>query len=113
MAAFKVISFHVGAGLHVVRSTKLDSAVDSWASVIGVSIHRERPVVGLLRGPPLEYWGRGPGFLLEINIFVGKLGEINKLNAWPQLGMVEINTSSTKKVENNLIYIEINISSPF
>ena len=38
--------------------------------------------------PPLEYWGGGLFFLFifEINIFVGKIGEINK---WPQ-GMVEI-----------------------
>ena len=41
-----------------------------------------------LRGPPLEYWGGGRlrFFVLEINILVGKKGEINK---WPQ-GMVEI-----------------------
>ena len=38
-----------------------------------------------LWGPPLEY-SRGGGEFLEINIFVGKMGEINKS---PQ-GMVEI-----------------------
>ena len=38
------------------------------------------------RGPPLEYCGAWS--FLEINIFVGKMGDINKL---PQ-GMVEIQT---------------------
>ena len=36
---------------------------------------------------------------LERNIFVGKMGEINK---WTQ-GMVEINILSTKEVEINII----------
>ena len=36
---------------------------------------------------------------MEINIFVGKMGKINK---WPQ-GMVEINILSTKEVEINII----------
>ena len=53
----------------------------------------------LLRGPPLEYWGRGPGVFLEINICVGKMGEINK---WPQ-DMVEINILLTQEVEINII----------
>ena len=34
-----------------------------------------------LRGPPLEYGGGGAGVFFEINIFVGKMGEINN---WPQ-----------------------------
>ena len=44
----------------------------------------------MVRGPPLEYYNWEPWILLEINIFVGKMGEINK---WPQ-GMVEINVLS-------------------
>ena len=39
-----------------------------------------------LRGRPLEYWW-GAWSFLEINIFVGQMGEINK---WPQ-DMVVIN----------------------
>ena len=49
--------------------------------------------------PPLEYWGGAAGVFVEINIFVGKMGEINN---WPQ-GMVEINILATKKVEINVI----------
>ena len=62
-----------------------------------------------IMGPPLEYCGGGRSFL-EINIFVGKMGEINK---WPQ-GMLEINILFTKEVEIKIpgnINIEINISS--
>ena len=59
-----------------------------------------------ITGPPLEYGGGGAGVFLEINIVVGKIGEINK---WPP-GMVEINILSTKEVEIN-ISIEINIFS--
>ena len=44
----------------------------------------------------LEYGG---GVFLEINIFVGKMGKINK---WPQ-DMVEINILPTQEVEINII----------
>ena len=39
----------------------------------------DHPVTSI-RQPPLEYWeGRGgAGVFLEINIFMGKMGEINK-----------------------------------
>ena len=51
------------------------------------------------RGPLLENQG-GLDFF-EINIFVLKMGEINK---WPE-DMVEINIFSTKEVERAIIYI--------
>ena len=31
-----------------------------------------------VKGPPLEYLGGGAGVFLEINIFVGKMGDIYK-----------------------------------
>ena len=58
-----------------------------------------------LRGPPLEYGG-GWSFL-EINIFGGKMGEINK---WTQ-DMVEINILPTQEVEINIIKYWNNIYS--
>ena len=50
------------------------------------------------KGPPLEYWG-GSWSFLEINIFVGKMGEINK---WSE-DMAEINILPTQKVDINII----------
>ena len=44
----------------------------------------------MVRGLPLEYRGGAEVFFI-INIFVGKMGEINK---WPQ-GMEEVNILST------------------
>ena len=53
-----------------------------------------------VRGTPLEYWeGGGAGVFLEINIFVGNMGEINK---WPQ-DMVGINIVPTQEVKINTI----------
>ena len=50
----------------------------------------------LSKGATIRILGGGGGWsFLEINIFVGKMGEINK---WPQ-GMAEINILSTKEVE--------------
>ena len=55
--------------------------VDGTRGVISqVEIYRLLVVI-CFREPPLGVWS-----FLEINIFVGKMGEINK---WPQ-GMVEI-----------------------
>ena len=57
-------------------------------------------MIRALKGPPLEYGGGGgAGVFWEINIFVGKMGEIYK---WPQ-GMVEINILSTQEVEINIL----------
>ena len=67
-------------------------------------IHRCKPLLPLrisnnsLRRPPLEYW-RGAWSFLEINISVGKMGEINK---WPQ-DLVEINILPTLEVKINII----------
>ena len=49
-----------------------------------------------LRGPPLEYWGGG--LVFEINIFVVKMGEKNKWH-----GGNLINILFTKEVEINII----------
>ena len=51
------------------------------------------------KGATIRILGGAWSFFLEINIFVGKMGEINK---GPQ-GMVEINILSTKEVEINII----------
>ena len=52
------------------------------------------------KGATIRILGGGGGWsFLEINIFVGKMGEINK---WPQ-DMVEINILPTEEVEINII----------
>ena len=64
------------------------------------SEHSSPQLTGLSKGGgTLKILGGAGWTFLEINLFVGKMGEINK---WPQ-GMVDINILSTKEVEINIM----------
>ena len=54
--------------------------------------------MSISKGATIRILG-GLEFFLEINTFVGEMGEINK---WPK-GMVEINILPTKEVGINII----------
>ena len=67
------LRIHANTCNHITNVNTLNLAAISMSSKV-------------VRGPPLEYWPGGGGSFVEINIFVGKMGETNK---WPQ-GLLEI-----------------------